>query len=191
LCLGYLIARRLVGGLALQARSDAAKDAEILVLRHQLAVLQRQVRRPRLTWGGPGDHRGARAVAAPPHGGSACSSHRGRSWAGIDDWSPDGGPPRRPGRRVTPSTPTGLRALVKRLASENPTWAYRRIHGELAGLGHRVGASTVWATLKAEGVDPATHRSGPTWKQFLTAQAEVKGATSRSRLLTWGDAGLG
>lgn len=76
---------------------------------------------------------------------------------------------RRPGR---PSIPSGLRALVKRLASENPTWGYRRVHGELAGLGHRVGASTVWAILKAEGLDPAPRRSGPTWQQFLTAQAE-------------------
>jgi transposase InsO family protein len=76
---------------------------------------------------------------------------------------------RPPGR---PFIPFGLRTLVKRLAVENPTWGYRRIHGELAGLGHTVGASTVWAILKAQGLDPAPRWSGPTWQQFLTAQAE-------------------
>jgi transposase InsO family protein len=75
---------------------------------------------------------------------------------------------RSPGR---PSTPNGIRALVNRLAGENPTWGYRRIHGELARLGHQVGVSTVWAILKAEGLDPAPRRSGPTWQQFLIAQA--------------------
>jgi hypothetical protein len=58
------------------------------------------------------------------------------------------------------------------LAVENPDWGYRRIHGELAGLGFRVGASTVWSILKAQGLDPAPRRSGPTWQQFLKAQAE-------------------
>jgi len=171
MCLGYLIARRLVGGLALLSRSDAAKDAEILVLRHQLAVLQRQVGRPRLTWPD-------RAIIAaltlrlPPARrlgmlvtpGTILGWHRRlvtRRWTTTAT--------RPPGR---PSTPTGLRALVKRLASENPTWGYRRIHGELAGLGHKVGASTVWAILKSAGLDPAPRRSGPTWQQFLTAQAE-------------------
>jgi len=61
--------------------------------------------------------------------------------------------------------------LVVRLATENPTWGYRRIHGELAGLGHRLAASTVWAILKRHGIDPAPRRTGPTWTQFLTTQA--------------------
>jgi putative transposase len=76
---------------------------------------------------------------------------------------------RRPGR---PSIPAGVRGLVKQLATENPTWGYRRIHGELAGLGYRVGASTVWSILQAHGLDPAPRRSGPTWQQFLKAQAD-------------------
>jgi hypothetical protein len=57
------------------------------------------------------------------------------------------------------------------LAAENPTWGHRRIHGELVGLGYRVSASTVWNVLHQAGVDPAPRRTGPTWKQFLTAQA--------------------
>jgi putative transposase len=60
---------------------------------------------------------------------------------------------------------------VLRLASENPTWGYRRIHGELAGLGYQIAPNTVWSILKRAGIDPAPRRSGPTWRQFLTAQA--------------------
>jgi putative transposase len=59
------------------------------------------------------------------------------------------------------------------MAGENPTWGYRRIHGELVGLGHPIAASTVWRILKTAGIDPAPLRSGPTWRQFLTAQAHA------------------
>ena len=75
---------------------------------------------------------------------------------------------RRPGR---PSTAAAIRKLVIRIATENPTWGHRRVQGELIRLGHHIGASTVWQFLHDAGIDPAPRRTGPTWKQFLTAQA--------------------
>ena len=66
-----------------------------------------------------------------------------------------------------------MRALVLRLTRENPRWGYRRIHGELVGLGHPIAAAMVWKVLKAAGIDPAPRRSGPTWRQFLAAQAQA------------------
>jgi hypothetical protein len=64
-----------------------------------------------------------------------------------------------------------IRALVLRLARENPTWGYRRIHGELCRLDFKIGASTVWTILQRAGVDPATKRAAVSWRQFLRAQA--------------------
>jgi transposase InsO family protein len=66
-----------------------------------------------------------------------------------------------------------LRSLVLRLAAENSTWGHRRVQGELARLGYRIAASTVWKILHEAGIDPAPRRAGPTWKQFLTAQAKT------------------
>ena len=79
-------------------------------------------------------------------------------------------PRRQPGR---PPIPQPIQALVRRMAKENPTWGYRRIQGELIGLSHPIAASTVWRILKKAGLDPAPRRSGPTWRQFLTAQAHA------------------
>ena len=75
---------------------------------------------------------------------------------------------RRPGR---PSTAAAIRKLVIRMATENPTWGHRRVQGELVRLGHPIAASTVWQILHGAGIGPAPSRTGPTWKQFLTAQA--------------------
>jgi transposase InsO family protein len=82
-------------------------------------------------------------------------------------WTTHSAPPGRP------AIPAGLRALILRLASENPTWGYRRIHGELAGLGYRIGASTVWKILNNAGIDPSTRRAGPSWTDFLRTQAHA------------------
>jgi putative transposase len=75
---------------------------------------------------------------------------------------------RKPGR---PPTVPSIARLVGRLAKENPLWGYRRIHGELTKLGVTVAPSTVWEILRAAGIDPAPRRAGPTWRQFLHAQA--------------------
>jgi putative transposase len=77
------------------------------------------------------------------------------------------------GRTGRPATRRNIQALVRRLARENPGWGYRRIHGELAGLGVKVAASTVWEILKASGTDPAPRRTGPTWSRFLRSHAEA------------------
>jgi putative transposase len=77
-----------------------------------------------------------------------------------------------PHRRGRPGVALELRQLVLRLARENPSWGYRRIHGELCRLGYRIGASTVWAILQRAGVDPAPIRSAVSWRQFLRAQAK-------------------
>src|ERR1019366_4404429 len=66
-----------------------------------------------------------------------------------------------------------IQGLIRRLARENPEWGYRRIHGELAGLGVKVAASTVWEILRVSGIGPAQGRTGPTWSQFLRSQAEA------------------
>ncbi|HEY1972214.1 MAG TPA: helix-turn-helix domain-containing protein [Pseudonocardia sp.] len=74
-----------------------------------------------------------------------------------------------PGR---PPTPAAIRQLVLRMAQENPGWGHRRIQGELVRLGHRIASSTVWHILHTAGINPAPRRSGPTWRQFLTSQAQ-------------------
>ena len=75
---------------------------------------------------------------------------------------------RRPGR---PPTAAAIRKLVIRIATDNPKWGHRRLQGELVRLGHSIAASTVWQILHNAGIGPAPRRSGPIWKQFLTAQA--------------------
>lgn len=164
---------RLIASLArLAVRSGRSKDLEIIVLRHQLQILRRQVDRPAAN-----DHDrallGAIAAALPRglrQGWIATPEtllrwHRRRI---ARHWTQ---PPKpRLGR---PPTPVELRRLIVRLAEENPTWEYRRIHGELVGLGHKIAQTTVWQILKDNDVDPAPKRSEVTWTEFLLSQAAV------------------
>jgi transposase InsO family protein len=167
----YLIFRQVIAWLGLLARSAESKNAEILVLRHEVTVLRRQVGRPRLSWADRAVFAALTRLLSP-----VCRWHRIVTTATILRWhrdlvkrrwtQPRG--PRSGGRR----TPSELRRLVLRLAVENSSWGYRRIHGELAGLGYRIAASTVWLILKRAGIDPAPRRDGPSWRQFLRGQAQ-------------------
>src|SRR3954453_9299894 len=162
---------RMLSWLVLLARSDAAKDVEILVLRHEVAVLRRHTPRPRLSWVDRALLSALSRLLPPPLRRLRLVSPRPllRWHAALAPrrWTY---PRRHPGR---PPIAPPIRALVLRMSRENPRWGYRRIHGELVGLGHQVAASTVWTILKAAGIDPAPRRSGPTWRQFLAAQAQA------------------
>jgi transposase InsO family protein len=167
----YLILIRLLGWLVLLARSDTAKDAEILTLRHEVAVLRRTNPRPKMSWLDRAVLSAlSRLLPAPLRQVRLVSPRTLLRWHAqlvARRWTY---PHRRPGR---PPTPPPIRTLVLRMARENPRWGYRRIHGELVGLGHPVAASTVWTILKGAGLDPAPRRAGPTWRQFLSAQAHA------------------
>ena len=167
----YLMLVRVLGWLALLARSDAAKNAEILTLRHEVAVLRRTNPRPRLTWIDRALLSAlSRLLSTPLRRACLFSPRTLLRWHHqlvAHRWSY---PRRRPSR---PTTAPAIRDLVLRMARENPRWGYRRIQGELVGLGHPVAASTVWKILKDAGLDPAPRRSGPTWRQFLSAQAHA------------------
>jgi transposase InsO family protein len=161
----YLSFCHLLGWLALLARRSATKDAELLVLRHELAVLRRQVARPRIDWAD-------RAVLAGLSRLLPRSVWRGRlvQPATLLRWHRDlvrrrWAYPRRRGR---PGVAPEIHALVLRMARENPSWGYRRVHGELGRLGSTIGASTVWAILQRAGVEPAPIRSAVSWRQFLS-----------------------
>ena len=169
----FRILYRFMTALALLVvRSERSKELEILVLRHQLTVLRRQVERPAVN----DDDRtllGAIASALPrrlrdswivtPE--TLLRWHRQRI---AKHWTQP--PARRIGR---PPTSAELRRLIVRLANENPTWGHRRIQGELARLGHTIAKTTVWKILTDNGIEPSPNRSEVTWNEFLHSQAAV------------------
>jgi hypothetical protein len=160
---------RLVELVVWMFRSEDAKEVEILVLRHELGVLRRQVHRPALR---PADRallaalsrllsrRAWRSFFVTPE--TLLRWHRrmvARHWTY---------PHRRPGR---PPIDPDIEALIVRLARENPRWGYERIQGELAGLGVSVSATTVRNVMIRHHLDPAPRRDTTTWRAFLRTQA--------------------
>ena len=171
----YLMTRRLLGILVGSLRSEHAKDIEVAVLRHQLQVLRRQVKRPEFR---PAD----RALLALL--GSALPRKRWSVFLVTPDtilrwhrrlvtrkWTR---PSRRGGR---PPLADHLIALILRLARENPRWGYRRIQGELKKLGIQVSATTIRTVLLGNGLRPAPRRASVTWRAFLRTQATAILAT--------------
>ncbi|MDH6140654.1 transposase [Kitasatospora sp. GP30] len=175
--LAYLTVTNALAVLRLLSMSDRDKDVEILVLRHQLTVLERQLGADRVRFA-PEDRALLAALLAPlPRE----VLRRLRLLVQPDTvlrWHRDlmkqrharTCRPRRPGR---PPTVRSIRVLVLRLVRENPSWGYRRVHGELATLGIKIAASTIWEIFKAEGIDPAPDRSATTWADFLRSQADA------------------
>lgn len=164
--LTYLTVTNTFAMMRLIPMSNGDKDTEILVLRHQLAVLERQLSGQKVRFTGldraflaallhrltPEALRGMRLLVRPEtvlrwHRDLVRRRHAARSR------------PKRPGR---PPTVRSIRKLVLRLVHENPSWGYRRVHGELLVLGVKVGASTVWEILKDTGIDPAPQRASGT-----------------------------
>ncbi|MER5845112.1 integrase core domain-containing protein [Streptomyces prasinus] len=173
--LAYLAATNIFTLLRLLPMSDREKDVEILALRHQLLILQRQVAKPaftdtdRVVLAGLFHHlpreklhhllllvrpdtilRWHRNLLKQRHAATCAPKRRGR-----------------------PPTVRSIRALVLRLARENSSWGYRRIHGELAALGIKVAASAVWEILREHGIPPAPERQSTTWAAFLRSQADA------------------
>src|ERR1035441_2571627 len=167
----YLLTCRVLGVAVLAFRDDRAKAAELLVLRHENAVLRRHVGRVRYE---PADRVWLAALARllprrrwteifPVTPATLPAWHRKLAASKYDTSRR-----RRPGR---PPTIPSIARLVVRRAKENPLWGHRRIHGELTKLRVTVAPSTVWEILRAAGIDPAPRRSGPSWCQLLAAQA--------------------
>jgi putative transposase len=167
--LAYLAVCRSMQALVLLARGDAAKDLEILVLRHQLSVLRRQISRPRFE---PADRALLAAVSRMlPRSVWSCFLvkpetllrwHR-RLVAGA--WTY---PHHQTGR---PPLDQDVQQPIVRLARENPRWGYQRVQGELLHLGVRVSATVIRTTLRRHGLDPAPRRAATSWRAFLRQQA--------------------
>jgi putative transposase len=175
----YLAVRAVLGALVRSRRGLDVKDVELLVLRHELAILRREVARPQL---GVID----RALLA------AAAVHLPRSSRGVLLVTPRtllrwhravvGRKWRQPSGRVgRPPLAAEIRELALRLARENPRWGHRRICGELRKLGFIVSATSIRRLLSHAGLEPAPRRGGPSWREFLKSQAPASSPVTSSR----------
>src|ERR1022692_4918574 len=165
----YLAFVRLLQLLRYSQSGQEELAIEVVMLRHEVTILRRQIARPALRPADRAVFAGLSRLLSPARRRrffvqpeTLLRWHRDlvrRQWTYTQ---------RRSGR---PALPAGTVQLILRLAKENPTWGYRRIHGELTTTGVRLAPSTVWAILRRHGIDPAPRRSGPTWSEFLRAQA--------------------
>jgi putative transposase len=165
----YLAFRALLGALVRSRRGLDVKDIELLVLRHELEVLRRQVARPKLR---PADR--ALLAAAACHLRRRSRSRRLVTPRTLLRWhralvrrkwrQPSA-------RRGRPPLPVEVREFVLRLAGENPRWGHRRICGELGKLGFRVSPTSIRRLLARARLEPAPRRAGPNWREFLRGQA--------------------
>ena len=172
----FLIVTRAVSVLGLSGREAWWKDTEILVLRHQLAVALRERPRvhSRLTWP---DRAWLALLAGTRPAGRLAATRLIVTPAMILRWRRDIVRRRwarlsRRGRPGRPPTRRNVRSVVLRLARENESRGYRRVHGELAAPGITVAPPAVWQILKDAGIDPAPRRDGPGWAEFLRSQAQ-------------------
>jgi putative transposase len=165
----YLIMTRVFAWLLLLGRSQGCKDAEIMMLRHEVTVLRRQVTRPKPDWA----DRAVLAVLARQLP-AVLRRHRLVTPGTLLTWhrrliKRKRTYPNQPGR---PGTSQDIRDLVLRLARENPAWGYRRVHGELSRLGHRISEATVRRILRARCRRPAPRGVDTSWRAFLRTQAQ-------------------
>jgi putative transposase len=176
--LAYLTITNTFAALRLLPMSDRDKDVEILALRHQITVLERQLGADTRVRFAPEDRAFLAALLTSlprevlrrlrllVHPDTVLRWHRDlmrRRHAHTC----------RPKRRGRPPTVRSIRALILRLVRENPSWGYRRVHGELTTLGIEIAPSTVWEILKQTGLDPAPKRASTTWADFLRSQADA------------------
>jgi len=170
----YSVVRLIVGAIELHRRSSDELQLEVLALRHEVAILRRQVKRPdlfptdRLILAALGRHlQDGKLMFAPA---TLLRWHRElvrRKWAAFQ---------RRP-RRGRPPIPAEIQALILQMAEENPRWGDRRVKGELLKLGIKVSATAIRMLLRKHRVPPAPRRTGPTWREFTRAHASAMIAT--------------
>jgi hypothetical protein len=165
----YLALRRVLGLLVLRGKTERAKDLELVVLRHELGILRRQVHRVDLR---PADRAflavASRVLERRRWGSFVVTPATLIGWHRrlvAKHWTY---PHRRPGR---PPIDAAIRTLILALARDNPRWGYQRIQGELRGLGITVSATTIRDLLRRQGLGPAPRPGALTWREFLRSQA--------------------